>query len=67
MHEGTIKTINERGFGFIQTPNQPDVFFHASALADDLEFNEQLQGRRVQFDIVQGPKGPRGSNVEAAK
>ena len=68
MYEGTIKTIIiDRGFGFIAVPNQPDCFFHASELSDDLPFDELLTERRVLFDIVESGKGPRAANVRPAE
>jgi cold shock CspA family protein len=67
MYEGEIATIvADRGFGFIRSPHQPDVFFHASDLAADLEFDEQLLERRVEFDLRHSAKGPRANNVRAA-
>ena len=69
MHSGTVVSLQlDRGYGFIfQQVGEPDIFFHAKDLADDLEFNEQLYERRVEFDIVGTPKGDRATNVRAAK
>lgn len=67
MYTGTIlRLVEDRGFGFIKSPGQPDVFFHCRELADDLAFDESLQERRVKFDIISAPKGPRAANVQAA-
>lgn len=66
MNTGTIKTvIVERGFGFIASGDD-SLFFHLSGLNADLEFNEQLLERRVCFNLVTTPKGPRAVNVRAA-
>jgi CspA family cold shock protein len=67
METGTIITLHvDRGFGFIyHQRGGADLFFHANELVD-LEFNEQLKERRVQFEIRQTPKGPRAYNVTAA-
>jgi cold shock CspA family protein len=66
MHEGVIAALRlDKGFGFIGEPNSPDVFFHMSDTID-LEWNEQLEGRRVCFDVVTTPKGTRARNVRAA-
>ena len=68
MHTGTIKTLRlDKGFGFVSEQNGPDLFFHCSALADDLPFDETLQERRVNFDVVSTPKGPRAANVRPAE
>jgi cold shock CspA family protein len=68
MHTGAI--VNQRidkGFGFIAEPNQPDLFFHANDLCDDLPFDERLQERRVKFDVVTTAKGPRAKNIQPAE
>jgi cold shock CspA family protein len=53
--QGTVKTIvADRGFGFI-TPHeagQADTFFHMTALRGGMEFDAQLTGRRVEFDLT---------------
>ncbi len=67
MYEGTvIKLKLDRGFGFIGTPNQPDVWFHKDELTG-LEWDAQLEERRVRFDILGTPKGPRARNVRPAE
>jgi cold shock CspA family protein len=67
MHEGTITSLRlDRGFGFIAAQNQPDTFFHANDLGDDLPFDEALEQRRVRLDIVETPKGPKASNIQPA-
>ena len=65
---GTVTTINNRrGYGFIALPDGGgDVFFHCTDLADSLEFDEQLVERRVEFEAVEGRKGPRAANIRAA-
>ncbi|MBI5027051.1 MAG: cold-shock protein [Nitrospirae bacterium] len=60
---GTIKWFNEaKGFGFIQQDNGPDVFVHYSAIKGD-GYKTMAEGQRVEFDIVQGEKGPKAANV----
>jgi len=69
MATGTIKTITDRGFGFIQPENgSADVFFHRSALAGGLDFDRIQQGDRVTFEAENDPrgKGMRASNVQPA-
>lgn len=61
MAEGTIKKLTDKGFGFIST-DTGDVFFHMSAL-EGVEFDELNEGQTVEFEMGQGPKGPRAENV----
>ena len=66
MYSGTICSVrSDRGFGFISSTGQPDVFFHVSDLVG-LEFDDTLKERRVEFGIVDSPKGPRAANVRPA-
>jgi CspA family cold shock protein len=62
MAEGTIKRLTDKGFGFINTGGDKDLFFHMSAL-EDVRFEELREGQRVSFDEGRGPKGPRAENV----
>lgn len=64
MPTGTIKTKTDKGFGFIQTEGSDDVFFHHSACGG--QYDNLQVGQQVQFDVEQGPKGPKASNVVAA-
>ena len=63
---GTIKTLTEKGFGFI-TPEggEKDVFFHNSALVGVM-FNDLKVGDAVTFDTEDSEKGPRAANVQRA-
>jgi cold shock protein len=57
MTEGSIKTINERGFGFIQPDTgQADVFFHQTALVD-VRIEELHQADRVTYTAEHDPRG----------
>lgn len=61
--EGKVKWFNEsKGFGFIEQDNGPDVFVHHSAIQSE-GFKTLAEGQRVQFDIVEGEKGPKAANV----
>src|SRR4029077_11000660 len=61
---GTVKWFNEaKGFGFITPENgQKDCFVHHSAIQGK-GFKTLAEGERVEFDIVQGAKGPAAENV----
>ncbi len=63
---GVIKTMTDKGFGFI-TPDggEKDVFFHQSALVD-VQYNDLKVGDAVSFDTEDSPKGPRAANVHKA-
>ncbi|MEW5745220.1 MAG: cold-shock protein [Nitrospirota bacterium] len=62
--EGKVKWFNEaKGFGFIQQENGADVFVHYSAIKSD-GFKTLAEGQKVQFDIVEGDRGPKAINVE---
>ncbi|MEZ6045818.1 MAG: cold shock domain-containing protein [Planctomycetaceae bacterium] len=63
MAEGTIKKLAEKGFGFINTGNGNDMFFHMSNL-EGVSFDELQEGQRVSFTEGHGPKGPRAENVK---
>lgn len=68
MANGTIKTVTDRGFGFIQPENgREDVFFHRSALVG-VAFEQLRQGDHVTFNAENDPrgKGMRASDVQLA-
>jgi|TARA_B100000809_G_scaffold241391_1_gene264534 CspA family cold shock protein len=62
MAEGTIKRLTDRGFGFIDTGTDKDLFFHNSNV-EGVSFDELREGQRVSYTEGQGPKGPRAENV----
>lgn len=64
METGTVKWFNsEKGYGFIQREGGKDVFVHYSAIQMD-GFKNLEEGAKVQFDIVEGEKGPQAANVK---
>ncbi len=60
---GKVKWFNaEKGYGFIQTEEGGDVFVHFSAIQGD-GYKTLTEGQSVEFDIVQGNRGPQAANV----
>jgi cold shock protein len=63
MKTGTVKWFNAtKGFGFISTEEGDDVFVHFSAIQTD-GFKTLDEGDQVEFDVVDGEKGPQATNV----
>ena len=63
MKTGQVKWFNaEKGYGFISIQGEDDVFVHFSAIQTD-GFKTLEEGQEVQFEVVQGAKGPQASNV----
>jgi CspA family cold shock protein len=63
MLKGTVKWFNEsKGFGFIEQEEGRDVFVHYSAI-NGSGFKTLNEGEHVEFEIVDGPKGPAAANV----
>ncbi len=61
--QGVVKWFNtEKGYGFIQREDGPDVFVHYSAIAES-GFRTLEEGQRVEFTVVQGPKGLQANEV----
>ena len=57
MAEGTIRRlITDRGFGFIQTAEGGDLFFHRNEL-QGVEYNSLTEGQQVEFEVSQGRDG----------
>ena len=63
MATGTVKWFSDsKGYGFIEQEEGDDVFVHFSALEGD-GFKSLNEGQAVEFDILDGPKGPQAANV----
>ena len=63
---GTVKWFNDaKGFGFIERAEGGDVFVHFSAIQGE-GFKTLTEGQQVEFDVVDGQKGPAAENVSAA-
>jgi CspA family cold shock protein len=63
MQTGTVKWFNaEKGYGFIEVDGGDDVFVHYSAITGE-GFKTLEEGQHVQFEVVQGDRGPQAENV----
>lgn len=63
MSTGTVKWFNnQKGYGFICDESGHDVFVHYSGLNMD-GFKSLEEGQKVEFDVVEGEKGPQATNV----
>ena len=63
MSEGRVKWFNDKkGYGFIETEDQGDVFVHYSAIEGE-GFRSVSEGEQVSFEVERGPKGPQAVRV----
>ena len=66
MKQGIVKWFNnEKGFGFISVEGSDDVFVHFSAIQKD-GYKTLEEGQAVNFEIVEGARGPQAANVTSA-
>lgn len=64
LKSGTVKWFNdEKGFGFIEQSSGPDVFVHFRAIQGEGR-RTLTDGQQVEFEVVQGQKGPQAENVK---
>ena len=64
--QGKVKWFSaEKGYGFIQRDNGSDVFVHFSAIQNE-GFKTLNEGQDVEFEVVEGNRGPQASNVHVS-
>ena len=64
MAKGTIRRLMERGYGFIKTEEETDLFFHRNDV-EGVEFTSLSEGQEVEFEKSQGRDGrPKAINVK---
>jgi CspA family cold shock protein len=67
MATGRVKWFNDtKGYGFIEVEGGSDVFVHYTAIEGE-GFKSLAENQLVEFDIVEGDKGPQASNVRRAE
>ena len=63
MERGTVKWFNaEKGYGFIESDSGSDVFVHYSAIQGE-GYKTLEEGQQVEFEVVQGNRGPQAEHV----
>ena len=67
MPKGTIRRLMDRGFGFIKTEEETDLFFHRNEL-QEVDYDSLTEGQQVEFEIEQGRGGrPQAVRVRLAQ
>ena len=62
---GEVKWFNNaKGYGFIGRDGGPDVFCHYSSIIQDNGYKSLKEGEHVEFDVIQGDKGPQADQVK---
>ena len=64
MEKGTVKTVTDKGFGFISKEgSEKDIFFHENSLEGDLATRKLKEGDEVTFEVEETPKGLNAVNI----
>jgi cold shock protein len=64
MDQGTVKTVTDKGFGFISKEgSEKDIFFHENSLEGDLAERKLRVGDKVSFEVEDTPKGLNAVNI----
>ncbi|HRY31175.1 MAG TPA: cold shock domain-containing protein [Candidatus Paceibacterota bacterium] len=67
MQKGTIVRVMDKGYGFIKYDGaEKDLFFHSNEL-QNVEFDQLKGGESVEFEVVEGQKGPQAVKVSVVK
>lgn len=65
METGTVKTVTDKGFGFISRErSDKDLFFHENSLEGELAARKLKVGDKVTFDVEETPKGLNAVNIK---
>jgi len=64
MEKGTVKTVTDKGFGFItKEGSEKDIFYHENSLEGDLANRKLKVGDVVTYDVEETPKGLNATNI----
>ncbi len=65
MALGTVKTVTDKGYGFIsQEDAEKDIFFHENSLEGELAIRKLQVGDKVSYDVEETPKGLNATNIK---
>jgi len=65
MEQGTVKTVTDKGFGFISKEgSEKDIFYHENSLEGDLAVRKLKVGDVVTYDVEETPKGLNATNIK---
>lgn len=68
MATGTVKTVTDRGFGFIEMEGSDrDIFYHEKNLEGDLAVRKLKVGDKVSFEVAESPKGKNATDIKLAE